>query len=172
MKKASIITLAFLTGMISILYLNELFKALVAFIFGQETSAELRGILLNIHLIINSSTSVFAAALILASPYIASIILLEISNFILSRAKSYQQKSFLITYQLINIAYLLINTVALILSVLLKGSTESDWKVLIVKENIPYNEQMIFLLIILIFLGSYLNMYTKRIGKNIPAIKK
>ncbi|MHB8338659.1 MAG: hypothetical protein ACYDEE_14690 [Ignavibacteriaceae bacterium] len=63
--------MAILAGIISIFYLNELFKVLIALAFGQEVSAGFSGIIFNIHLIIKSSTGALIGILILILIFLA-----------------------------------------------------------------------------------------------------
>ena len=122
-------------------------------------------------LVRKSSSGALVGILILISPSIACIICIEASIIILAKAKGDHLRSFLIIYQLVSIGYLLVNIFVAIFSVLLQPSSQPEWTDFLLKENISYSKQMIFLLLILIFLAGYLNIVTKRIRKNIPVIK-
>ena len=172
-NKVYLVLFSLIVGLISVLIINELFKGLVAYIItGSKIDFVFRGIMLDARVPVTELHSLASYTAIFLSPYLMSIILIEISLMMLSRISSDRFRSSLIIYQLVNIGYLIFTTVLGILTFVLKASVSTNWSTLMEFGNYTQGQKIMFMFFILILLLTYINILTKRIRKNIPVMSK
>lgn len=172
-NKILFVLISLAAGLVSILIVNELFKGLVTFILtGANIDFVFRGIMLDAQIPAGELHSLATYTAIFLSPYLLSIILIEISLMILTKTTNDRFRSSVIIYQLVNIGYLIFTTVLGILTLVLKASVSTNWSRLMEFGNYSRGEKIMFMFFILILLLTYINILTKRIRKNIPVMSK
>jgi hypothetical protein len=173
MNKPTIIVLGLLAGLLSILFLDELFKFITALIFINDHIYILfKGLKLSITFPLTGNNNFFSIATVLLTPLIGSIIFIETSLIWLAKTASERIRSFLIIFQLVNIGYLIFTIFIIIFSVLLKSPVVNEWQTFLNNGNLSNNQKLIFILMMAIILLSYVNILAKRIKKSIPVISR
>jgi hypothetical protein len=172
-NKFFLVLLSLLTGLLTVLIVNELFKGLVAFIFtGSGVEFAWRGIMLDASIRAGEFHSMASYTAIFLSPYLLSIVLIEISLMMMARTANDRFRSSIIIFQLVNIGYLIFTTVLGILTLVLKTSVSTNWSKLMEFGHYSRGQKIMFMFFILILLLTYINILTKRIRTNIPVMSK
>ncbi len=172
MNKTFAIILGIITGLIAVLYLNELVKGISALLLiKQNISLAFNGISLQISFPMNNQNSFYTYLLVLITPFLTNVLFIEISFIWLNKTVNDHLRSSIIIFQLINIGYLIFAAFIGILSIILDSSYSTEWITILNQENLSYNQKLIFMLFVLILLLGYINILTKRIKRNIPTIK-
>lgn len=169
MIKLSSIFAGLLAGLISVLYLSQIFKWLIAKLFFINTSLFFTGILPSIE-IDYSSFNLVGYIMISLVPLLFIIITLELFTILLNKSGNEFARIGIIIFLLTNIGYLIVNTILGIASVLLRLKFQTEWSSLVMNLRLTHNEKLILLLMMSIFLLIYLNYSAKRIKKIIPVI--
>lgn len=173
MKKTIWISSAIFISLLSILFLNQLFKALIALlILNAQSEITFSGIIPSVHIFFQSSGSLIKYAFVLISPLLLSIILIELSLWRLAKTLSENIRSGLLIFQVVNIGYIIFSVMLNIFDVILKSTFGSDWNLVLSSKGFSNNEKLIGMLLLLILLLSYINTTTRRIKKCIPSINK
>lgn len=160
-------------GLITVLIINELFKGLVAYVLtGAKINFVFRGIMLDARVPVAELGNLASYTAVFLSPYLLSIVLIEVSLMLLARSSNDRFRSSVIIFQLVNIGYLIFTTVLGILTLLLKATVSTNWSKLMEFGNYTRGQKIIFMFFILILLLTYINILTKRIRKNIPVLSK
>lgn len=172
MKKINSVLIGLIAGLISVLVIDQLFKWFVGYAAGGNVHLLLRGITLSVELSADKVQNFFLFTFIIISPFIFSLILVEISLVWLGKVTNDHHRSSIIIFQLINVGYLIFAAVMGIISVLLKDNFSTEWSQLLNHGDLSYNQKLIFMFLIMFILLGYINILTKRIRKSIPVINK
>ena len=172
MKKNILIIISILTGLISVLILNELVKAgAVYLIYTQNITFIFKGISLSTVFALPESHKLLIDTFIFLLPILSIIIFIEFSAIFLSKVYNNNIRTGLIVYQLINVGFLVITLLLNALSVIFYNFLSTDWLtyILISKYSTTKGLLITFLTILIIF--TYINFATNRIKKYITFIK-
>ncbi len=173
MKKSYALVIGLLSGIVTVLAVDQLIKGLLAYIFiGPGVHIYFSGIRFDVNFPVNVMTNFFLYALIVVSPFLMSLLLIEISLLVLGKISSDFARSSIIVFQLINIGYLIFAAVIGILSILIQTTFQTDWSTLLNHGGLSYNQKLIFMFFVLFLLLVYINILTKRIRRAIPVIRK
>ncbi len=173
MKKIFTVSFGLITGLITVLYLNELFKAVTAIILiKQNVSIAFDGIKLNIIFPLTNSNSFYIYLVVMITPFVANVLFIEASFVWLNKTFNNHLRSSLIVFQLINIGYLIFAAFIGIFSIIINSSISTEWTTLLNQQNLSYNQRLIFMLLVLVLLLGYINILTKRIKKTMPAVSR
>lgn len=159
------------TGLISVLFLNEIFKWLIASCFLYPPQLFISGIHLSMNINF-SALSFFPILLIVISPLLFSLIMIEISSFILKKLEKEYFRINLMIYMFINIGYLIFNIMLGIFALILRSAYTNDWGRFLQTSGYSYNQKLVLMLFVMVILFAYLNYTTKRMRSFIPVIKK
>jgi len=171
LRKLSGMLAGLLGGLISVLFLNELFKWLIASCFVYHAKLYLSGIYLSVNVNF-TGISFFNTLLIILSPLLFSLGMIEIASFVLKKTGNESLRLNLIIYILINIGYLIFNILLGIFALILRSSYTNDWGKFLDASGYSYNEKLVFMLFVMVILFSYLNYTTKKMKTIIPVINK
>ena len=154
MKKLFGLLPGLIGGLLSVLFLNELFKWFIASCLS-----------------INYSGTFFSALLIVIAPLMFSLIMIELFSYILKKIEKDFFRINVIIYILINIGFLIFNVLLGIFALILKSNYSNDWARFLVASGYSYNEKLVFMLFVMVILFTYLNYTTKKMKHFIPIIK-
>lgn len=173
MKKIYSVFIGIIAGLVTVLILDQLFKGLIAYIAaGSGSYLSFSGIKLGVNFIAGNVNSFFLLSAVIISPFVFSLLLIEISLYWLSKTANDHLRSSLIVFQIINIGYLIFAVVLGIFSVLLNTTLSTDWSPLLNHPDLSYNQKLIFMFLVMFILLGYINILTKRIRKSIPVINR
>ena len=173
MKKLYAVIIGLAAGLISVHLLGQLFKGLIAYLaLGNDVTIRFTGIRLAVDFSIGGISNFFLFAVIIVSPFILSMLFIELSLIWLNRVTNDHVRSSIIIFQLINIGYLIFTAIIGILSIILQTAFPTDWSMLLNSSNLSYNQKLIFMFLVLFILLGYINILTKRIRKSIPVFSK
>jgi hypothetical protein len=119
-----------------------------------------------------SGLSFSSVLLIIISPLIFSLLVIELSSFILKKLEKEFFRINLILYILINIGYLIFNILLGIFALILRSSYTNDWGRFLDTTGYSYNEKLVFMFFVMVILFAYLNYTTKKMKNFIPVINK
>lgn len=171
MKKIYAVLPGLVGGLLSVLFLNELFKWLIASCFVNDIQLFISGIHLSMNINL-SGLSFSSVLLIIISPLIFSLLVIELSSFILKKLEKEFFRINLILYILINIGYLIFNILLGIFALILRSSYTNDWGRFLDTTGYSYNEKLVFMFFVMVILFAYLNYTTKKMKNFIPVINK
>lgn len=171
MKKIYGVLPGLVGGLLSVLFLNEFFKWLIASFFVDHPRLFISGIHLSMNINF-SGLSFFSILLIIISPLIFSLLIIELSSFILKKLEKDFFRINLILYILINIGYLIFNILLGIFALILRSSYTNDWGRFLDATGYSYNEKLVFMFFVMVILFAYLNYTTKKMKNFIPVINK
>ena len=171
MNKLYGVSAGLVAGLFSVLFLNELFKWLIASCFVDHPQLFLSGIHLSMNINF-SGLSFFRILLIIISPLLFSIIIVEISSLIMKKLEKEFIRLNLLIFMFINIGYLIFNILLGILALILKSTYTNDWGRFLESSGFTYNQKLVFMLFIMVILFAYLNYNAKKMKTFIPVINK
>jgi hypothetical protein len=171
LKKTYSIIAGLIAGLLSVLFLDQLFKGLLANLFlNEEVKIYFTGLRLTVYFPTSEIHSFFLYAVLIISPFILSILMVEATLIWHNKIPNNYLRMSIIIFQLINIGYLIFTAVIGLFSILLHTTFQTDWSMLLNHGSLSYDQKLLFMFLILfIFLG-YINILTKRIRKSIPII--
>lgn len=173
MKKTTLIIISILAGLLTVLYVNELIKGLAAgLITGGDITFIFKGIILTAAIPVTKGTGFSAYIFLLALPLILSVLYIETSALTLKKNNNLWLRQGLVIFQLVNLGYIIVNIFIGIISVIARGMFSSSWVRLLEYAEFSYTKQLIFMLIILILLLTYINYSTNRMKKYITIVKE
>ena len=171
MKKSLAVIAGIFTGLVSVLFINELFKWLVAGCFVYHPELLFKGIRLSTDFNF-AATSFTALVIIIISPLVLSLSLIELSTLFLKTLEEDFYRIMVIIFILINTGYLIFNIILGIFSLLFRSKFVTDWGKLLEVSGYSYNEKLVFMILVMVLLFAYLNFTTKRMRNFIPVINK
>ena len=149
--KKSAILWGIIGGLISVIILRELVKALlVMLILGNDMDILFEGYTLNTVYDPVFIKSEFSRFFLLGSTFLSTIIIIEISAYILKKKNDAEYKAGIIIFQLINLTWLLFGLIFFIISFAFKFSISEEWKIFFDCPLYSRHEQTL-----IIFLGSF-----------------
>lgn len=153
-----------LLGLITVLFLSELFQALIASALARDVSLEFSG--LNFYADFNCAEgkSFLTYILLYASPLLFSVLAVEISMIIMKRAPLGPYRFVSFVFQLIALGYIIISLFYGAISILLQVNITNDWVRMTEFLGIEGGERFALVFFFIIILIMYLNLVTKRIG--------
>jgi hypothetical protein len=171
MRKLLGVLAGIVAGLLSVLFLNILFKWLIAscFIYRPELIFKWSHLSLDLSF---TGLSFFPMLLIIVSPLLFSLLMIEISSFILKKQTREFFRINLIIYILINIGFIIINIILGILALIFRSAYTNDWGKFLEAVGYSYNEKLVFMFFVMVLLFAYLNYTTKKTKGFIPVIKK
>ncbi len=173
MKKITVIVISLFIGLITVIYLNELLKGIIAGILtGGEVNYFFKGILLTAAIPFTKGTGISTYSFLFSVPLFMSVIFIEFSSIILKKNNNLNLRHGIVIIQLVNIGYIVLNIIVGIISVVFKGLFTSNWARFLEYADIPYSKQLIIMLLILILLFAYINYSTNRLKKYITLVKE
>lgn len=173
LKKITITISSIFAGLITVLYFNEFVKGSAAVLLtGGEVYYLFKGIILTAVIPITKNTGIYTYSFLLLIPLLLSVLFIEISSVILRKNNNMNLRQGLVIFQLINVGYLVVNIFIGIISVIFKGFLKSNWARLLEYAEVDYNKQLILMLLILIFLFTYINYSANRLKKYITIVKE
>ncbi len=172
MKKPAVIISSLLISFASILFLNQLFKFALTLILDVSSKLVFSGISLHVSVIDTAKSGPVVHTLIILSPFIASIILIESAFWLLSKTANNNTKSILIIYLLINAGYLILSVIMGVFSLLFKVPLSGEWTTFFSHGELNYDKKLLYLFMFMLLLLGYINLITKRIKRVIPVIMK
>ena len=173
MKKTKSIITGFIAGLLSVLFLDQLFKGLLANLFLKEKiQIYFIGLHLTVNFPIREIHNFFLYAVLIISPFILSILMVEVTLIWHNKIRNNFLRMAIIIFQLINVGYLIFTAVFGLFSVLLHTTFQTDWSMLLNHGSLSYDQKLLFMFLILFILLGYINILTKRIRKSIPIIGK
>jgi len=173
LKKITVIAISLFLGLITVIYLNELIKGLIAGILtGVEVNYFFKGILLTAAIPFTKGTGISTYSFLYSVPFLMSVVFIEISSIILKKNNNLNLRQGIVVFQLVNVGYIVVNIFVGIISVVFKGLFTSNWARFLEYADIPYSKQLVIMLLILIFLFAYINYSTNRLRKYITIVKE
>lgn len=173
MKKAILIIISIFAGLLTVLYLNEFIKGIIAGVMtGGEVTYIFRGIILTAAIPITKGTGFATYTFLLAVPLLLSVLFIEISALTLKKNSNLWLRQGLVIFQLVNLGYIIVNIFIGIISVIGRGLFNSSWVRLLEYARFSYAKQLILMLVILILLFTYINYSTNRLKKYITIVKE
>lgn len=163
-KNKKSIFIGLLLGSITVLFLSELFQALIALVLAKDVSLEFAGV--NFYAFFNCAEgkSFLTYILLFASPLLFSVLAVEISMIIMKRSPLGPYRFVSIVFQLIALGYIIISLFYGAISILLEVNLTNDWVKMAKLLGIEGGERFVLVFFFLIILIMYLNLVTKRIG--------
>ncbi len=173
MKKTYSIITGFIAGLFAVLFLDQLFKGLLASLFlNEKINIYFTGIRLAVNFPIKDIHNFFIYILLIISPFVLSILMVEVTLIWHNRISNNFLRTSILIFQLINVGYLIFTAVLGLFSILFQTTIQTDWSMLLSQGGLSYNQKLIFMFFVLFILLGYINILTKRIRKSIPIITK
>ena len=166
-KNKNSIIIGFLTGIVTITFLPEIFQSLIHLIISDfPQSLNFNGLFV-LKYNIEADKSLISSIIISGSPFIILIIVSEISFFVLKKTSLGFNRYSLIIYLIILNGFLIIKTFYGCFVIVLQSDLLNDVFVLssTLFENIE--GQIVFVFLLVIILTVYLNLVIKRISNYI-----
>lgn len=171
MIKFSSIIAGLLAGLISVLYLSQIFKWLTTKLFFIGSSLSFEGILPSVE-IDYSTFNLTGYIIITLVPLLFIIITVELIIILLSKSGNDLIRTSMIIFIVTTIGYLIVIITLGVASVLLKMNFQTEFSSLVMNLRLTHNEKLIVLLMISVLLLAYLNYSAKRLKRYIPVINK
>jgi hypothetical protein len=163
-KNKGSIVIGSLSGLITVLFLSELFQGLLALVFAKEVGFAFSGLNFFADFVIEEGKSILVYILLFASPLLLSILAVELSMIIMKRSPLGPARFSTIVFQLINLGYIIITLFYGAISILLRVNLLNDWVRMTNYLGIEGGERYPLVFFFLIILIMYLNLVTKRIS--------
>lgn len=173
MKKTYSIITGLISGLLAVLFLDQLFKGWVANLFlNDKVTIYFKGFGLKVTFPIQEIQSFFLYAVIIISPFILSIVMVEATLILHNKLSNNFWRNAIIVFQLINLGFLIFTATIGLFSILLQTTFQTDWSLLLSHGSLSYDQKLVFMFLILFILLGYLNILTRRIRRSIPYIRK
>jgi len=173
LKKSYSIITGMIAGLLAVLFLDQLFKGLLAvLLLNEKVNIYFTGIRLAVNFPIKEVHNFYIYIMLIISPFILSILLVEATLIWHNKITNNFLRTSIIVFQLINVGYLIFTAVLGLFSILFQTTFQTDWSMLLSHGELSYDQKLIFMFFVLFILLGYINILTKRIRKSIPIITK
>ncbi len=173
MRKFIFISLSILTGLLTVLYFNELVQGIIASaVLRTNVAFSFKGIVLTAVIPFVGTYSFFTYFFLLLIPLLLSGIFIELSAVSLKKIINLNLRIGVIIFELVNIGFIVVNILIGILSVLLKGSFENGWSRLFEFSGVTFEKQLIVMFLLLLLSLTYINFSANRLKNYITIIKE
>lgn len=171
MKKIFAVFTGLAGGLFSVLFLNQLFKWLVASCFVYRPELLFRWFYPSLNIKF-AGLPFFPMLLIIVSPLLFSLVMIELSSLALKKLEKEFFRINMMFYIFINIGFLIFNILLGIVALIFRSSYANDWGMFLEASGYSYNEKLVFMFFVMVILFAYLNYATKKTKGFIPIINK
>lgn len=167
-KNKPALFLGLMGGLISIIFLREIFQTFIALICGCENITLLfEGLEFFVSFEPGGDLGILLYIILFTAPTIYLIGMIELSSFLLSKTQLGFARYAAILFQLCHVGFLIVNLFYGAINVILNFNQSSDWNRLVFYLGITGAGRIAFMFMVMLILVAYLNYSTKKIIKYI-----
>lgn len=173
MKKIIFVGTAVLIGLVTVLYLNEYIKGLIASaLLDTNTGYSFNGIIITAYFPLTGNHAFLFYCFLFSIPILISLIFIEASAFSLKKITNLNLRTEVIIFELINIGFVIVNIFVGIITVLFKNSFENGWARLFQFSGYSFEKQLIIVFLSLALTLAYVNFTANRLRNYLTIIKE
>lgn len=159
-------------GLISIYFLNELFKGFTALLLiTNKVDYAFSGIIFKTFFTPETGKSFLSYLFAFNATIFASIIFIELTSPLFKKYTDGFIRTQIIIFQLINIGYLLFHLFYGVFTVAFSSTLVSDWQLLYYFAGFSRNHSLVFMLFVILIMFIYIRFSTNRIKNFITPIE-
>lgn len=163
-KKRIAVIIAFFIAVLLLVFLTTPFKLMIASIFGIETGDIKRNyIFFTVDLLINENNSLIPTLLVIFSPMILSMLLIETASLSVKLFNTFSLRISNLIFRLANITYIMLFTLLFALNTIFMFDEKSETLKLISVLEFSFEKKMILIFICVLIPFTYISFALNRL---------